>query len=790
MKPKLGRKIMAILSSAALLIGSYPAAKLVTASAEDTTTTTVYFNDFESGDVSGFTKRGDDTDGTTITVATGDDAYSGTSYMSVTGRSKSWHGPSFSLDDLCTPGEQYTVSLAIKTPWYATVTLSMQYNDDSGTAHYTNLDSQVSQGDWVVFEDVKFAMTEYGGVSVYVECSDTGVSFCIDDFEIATAPVYEIEEDIVSLKDVYASYFKIGTAVTTDELAPQSTKNLILKHFNSVTLGNELKPDAILDEEACLEMAAAGDDTNPQVDISSARTILNFCRDNNISVRGHVLIWHSQTPDWFFRENYDEDGDWVTEEVMLQRMENYIKNVFEAVTTEYPTVDFYAWDVVNECFLNDGSCRTGGVQGDSGSEYSGWVQVFGDNSFIEPAFEYARKYAPEGCKLYYNDYNEYISGKTDAIYELAMDLKEKGLIDGIGMQSHLDVSFPTASAYKQALAKFASTGLDIQITELDITTSDTSEAGFEAQASLYSDILDACVEYADSISAVVFWGTTDDKSWRASRYPLLFNEDYTAKAAFYAIVDGLDTTTTTTTTTLTETEETTETTTETTALTETTTAEETTTQEELTTSEVTTLYIEDGSWVKRIALDPISMEAGDTLTVQLEVDVSVASSSVSSSVNAYINGSSTPVVLTMDDAYTLTYVAEEAVTSLELEFSMLLASDVSVVDYTVTAATETETTATAAATETTTEPTTETTASTDTTTQANDHTCYGDVNMDGSINMSDVILLEKACTGLVDLEGTAVFNADCDANGSVDGNDALILLRFQVQAIDQIPYTE
>ena len=152
------KRVMAAALSAVLLTGTVTAAGVMDVSAEDTTpsTTTVYFNDFESGDVTGFTKRGDDTDNTTITAATGE-AYSGNGYMSVTGRSKSWHGPSFSLDSLCTPGEQYTVSLAVKTPWYATVTLSMQYNDSSGTAHYTNLESQVSQGDWVTFEDVKFS---------------------------------------------------------------------------------------------------------------------------------------------------------------------------------------------------------------------------------------------------------------------------------------------------------------------------------------------------------------------------------------------------------------------------------------------------------------------------------------------------------------------------------------------------------------------------------------------------------------------------------------------------------
>lgn len=520
--------------------------------AAEESTKLIYSTDFEDGDTSKFTGRG----GVEVISATTEQAKSGSKSMKVTGRTKNWNGPQFLLDGILTPGEQYTVSLSAKTSWYNNITVSLEYTDSSGERKYPTLASATCDGSgWCDFSNIKFSMPEdVTKVYVYVQCNDQADIY-VDDFEIRTAPVYSIEQDITSLKDAYSKYFKIGTAVTTDELAPKSTKDLILKHFNSVTLGNELKPDAILDKNATL---ATGSETNPQVNIASARSILNFCRDNNIPVRGHVLVWHSQTPDWFFKEGYSETGNWVTKEVMLQRMENYIKNVMEAIEKEYPTVDFYAWDVVNETWLDDGSPRKGGTQAEN-PNYSGWVKIFGDNSFIEPAFEYARKYAPKGCKLYYNDFNEYMPQKTDAIYNMAMELKEKGLIDGIGMQSHLDVSFPKVSyanntpSYAKALDKFASTGLDIQITELDITTSDISESGFEKQAQVYSDIMDLCVKYADNISSVVFWGTTDDKSWRSAKYPLLFNEDYTAKPAFYSIVDGLESVTTTTTTTSTTT---------------------------------------------------------------------------------------------------------------------------------------------------------------------------------------------------------------------------------------------
>ena len=479
--------------------------------------------------------------------------------MCISGREKSWNGPQFLLDELCEPNVEYTVSAWAKSEWYSTLSLSMEYTDTEGERHYSNLKS-FSGDAWNEFSEIKFSFTaDMTNVYLYFESSDASCKLYVDDFVIAPAPVIPIQDDIPSLSDLYSPYFNIGTAIMASNLSSPSFMDLVQKHFDdSITFGNELKPDSVLDKAACQAMAAEGDDTNPQVTLSASRGLLNYCRDNNLPVRGHVLVWHSQTPDWFFKENYADDGAWVTKDEMLVRMENYIKNVFAALESEYPTVDIYAWDVVNEAWLDNGSPRNPGEQGSSGSNNSAWVQVFGDNSFIEPAFEYARKYAPEGTKLYYNDFNEYMPEKTAAIVKMATALQEKGLIDGIGCQSHLDVSFPGISAYEKAIAAFAATGLDVQITELDATTSDTSESGLATQAQYYSDIMDVLVKYADSISAVVFWGVTDDQSWRATRLPLLFDAAFQAKPAYYSIVDGLEMpdlpeTTTTTTVTTTET---------------------------------------------------------------------------------------------------------------------------------------------------------------------------------------------------------------------------------------------
>ncbi|MBQ9898696.1 MAG: endo-1,4-beta-xylanase [Ruminococcus sp.] len=518
--------------------------------------------DFEDGDVSAFSKRGD-TDTSVITADT-DPVQGG--IMLVSERSNGWNGPQIQVNTILEPGVKYNVRCKAKAEWYTELMLSIQKSPAEGDTSYGNLAKQVSQGEWVdLSASFSFSKSD-GDVFIYLEGNSAETKLSVDDFVIEQAETYDIEDDIPSLKDTYAGYFKFGTACTDSELTPKTTKDLILKHFNSITLGNELKPEAMLDQAGCKANAEAGNEGEVSVKLNSAaRNILDFARENGLSVRGHVLVWHSQTPGWFFKEGFSADGDYVSKEVMLQRMESYIKGVFEALDAEYSDVDFYAWDVVNEAWLDDGTPRKPGTYEESPQgTLSGWTAIFGDNSFIPYAFEYAREYAPANTKLYYNDFNEYMPQKVAAIVEMATELKEKGLIDGIGMQSHLDVrtggtdAFPTASAYESALSKYAALGLDIQITELDATVpKDTGSQYFEQQAQYYSDIMDAIVKYKDSISAVVVWGTTDDQSWRTTQSPLLFNEDYTAKPCFYSIVDDITPLETVTTTSKTTTQTTT-----------------------------------------------------------------------------------------------------------------------------------------------------------------------------------------------------------------------------------------
>ena len=131
----------------------------------------------------------------------------------------------------------------------------------------------------------------------------------------------------------------------------------------------------------------------------------------------------------------------------------------ELIEKEYPTVYFYAWDVVNEAV--DPNTSTGMRNPGSNNKTSGnslWMQTVGEE-FIVKAFEYARKYAPEDCKLFYNDYNEYEDRKSDFIINILKNLKAKGLVDGMGMQSHWTMEYPSLSMVENAVRKYDALGL-------------------------------------------------------------------------------------------------------------------------------------------------------------------------------------------------------------------------------------------------------------------------------------------------------------------------------------------
>ncbi len=500
-----------------------------------------FFYDFEDGKVADWVAR--DCDIAISSQYGHDSSYS----LYTSGRTDLWNSPALDCNLYCQIGGYYEFScwaMYIGDSWTETAgfQIYLMYNKD-GTTNYQNLaDEKTTPGEWVKISS-RFTIPEgASNLMFYVQPTwssnpsdqDLTIDFYIDDVSCVHLPDPTIQSDLDSLCEAYSDYFKIGCASTASELIVGATKDLILKHYNSLTFGNELKPSMVLDQAATL---ALGSETEVAISLEAAEPLLEFAAENQIPVRGHCLVWHSQTPSWFFKEGYNEANDWVSRDVMLARMENYIKTLMETLATQWPDVEFYCWDVVNEAFAESGELRTPGDVSED-SNYSMWMQTIGED-FIDYAFTYARKYAPEGCKLFYNDYNEYASAKRAGILEKVADLASKGLIDGVGMQSHIKLGDPTIAAYEETIRLYSALGLEVQITELDVNTKDNSNAGQLELAERYRQVMECiktCKDDGCNITAVVFWGITDATSWIGG-YPLLFDEDYQAKPSFYAVLD-------------------------------------------------------------------------------------------------------------------------------------------------------------------------------------------------------------------------------------------------------------
>ncbi len=512
------KKIAGIMTAAMMILGT---AAIMPVSAEDTV---LHSADFEAG-TDGWASFG----GTAVST-TNNSHHEGNCCLYVGNRSDSWQGASLSGESILLPGKTYQFSAWVLASGSDTIQLTLKYTDSSGNAQYKGISSAESSGTWAQINASYEIPSDASDILIYFQTAAGTNDFMVDDVTIKGEASWSTEAlDKTPLKDVYANYFKIGCAATPAELNTTISQEIVKHHFNSLTPGNELKPDAVLNQAAS---QAIGDNVTPAISLDNARYTLKFCEENQIPVRGHVLCWYSQTPDWFFKEGFRSDGAYVSKEIMNQRLENYIRLLMNQIAVEFPDLNVYCWDVVNECYLDDGSLRKGGT--DPSKEESYWTLIYGDNSYIEQAFTYARKYAPQGTKLFYNDFNEYIPAKRDAIYNMISDLKSKNLIDGVGMQSHLDVGYPDANLYQQCIEKYSQLGLEIQITELDITQY-KSNGDLSKQTQAYHDIVKTIIDQKKAganITALVFWGITDGTSWRKDGLPLLLNSDYSLKDSY------------------------------------------------------------------------------------------------------------------------------------------------------------------------------------------------------------------------------------------------------------------
>lgn len=335
----------------------------------------------------------------------------------------------------------------------------------------------------------------------------------------------------MNLKTAYEPYFKIGAAISRWNLHTPAQMRLLTEQFNSFTCENDMKPMYYLDQDEN-KSDPEKYDLCPALTFEHAIPYLEFAKKTGIAMRGHTLVWHNQTPKWFFCQHYNEHFPMADRETILTRLENYIRGVLEFVQENYPGV-IYAWDVVNE-IVDEGDFRK-----------SIWYKTVGEDFFIK-AFEYARRYAAPGTDLFYNDYETAQPWKRDFIIEKVLKpLMEKKLVDGMGMQSHLLMDHPDLDDYRTAVEMYGSLGLKIHITELDMHNADPSEESMHALALRYKEFfkiyLDAKTSGKANITSVTFWNLLDENSWlsgfrRETSYPLLFKGKCEAKEAYYEVL--------------------------------------------------------------------------------------------------------------------------------------------------------------------------------------------------------------------------------------------------------------
>lgn len=413
-------------------------------------------------------------------------------------------------------------------------------------------------------------------------------------------PTATPEPTTPAMKEIFKGVIdNVGTCLTYNqtwnnrkEMQDANTMAFVDKNFNSFTLENEMKPDNMLSSHTLLSVADAkkagyviGDDytetTVPQLNLATIEGVLKIAKEHNIRMRAHTLMWHQQTPTWFFKEGYQDDGAVVNEATMNARLEFFVRTIVRYVLDKEVELTgeagslVYAWDVVNEY-----------VHRSNAASNPTWTSVYGDlglqPTYVKAAFKYAydelkKKNVQDKVTLFYNDYDTYFSVEDEiALINYINEGEEAKICGGIGMQSHVDIRRPTLEEYGAALDAFLATGLEVQITELDITINfDTDDTDGRTptyayknegetnddQAAFTKDFIKLIADKQKNrdkkvspkgITGITVWGISDSTSWRGSCKPLFFTKKrvkdpqtnkyvytYVPKPSYNAMIEAL-----------------------------------------------------------------------------------------------------------------------------------------------------------------------------------------------------------------------------------------------------------
>jgi endo-1,4-beta-xylanase len=288
-----------------------------------------------------------------------------------------------------------------------------------------------------------------------------------------------------------------GAAMGGDRLSDSGFLAIANREFDMMTAVNEMKPDAT-------------EPNSGQFTFAAGDAIYNWAVQHGMRVRGHTLAWHGQQPRFW--------GS-LSGSALRAAMIEHINGVM----AHYRGKLAY-WDVVNEAFAENGTRRSSNLQSTG-------------NDWIEVAFKTARAADPS-VKLCYNDYNieNWTYAKTQGVYNMIRDFKARGVpIDCVGLQTHFTGGSSLPSNFQTTLSSFAALGVDVALTEADVTNASTSQ---------YQGLTQACMNVPRCVG-ITTWGIRDSDSWRGSENPLLFDRNSNPKAAYSAVLGALNAASTT-----------------------------------------------------------------------------------------------------------------------------------------------------------------------------------------------------------------------------------------------------
>lgn len=469
-------------------------------------------------------------------------AHGGAQSAVVTNRSSQGDGIGHDVTGLLDPSVTYELSAWVRfgaDQPVDDVWLS-RANTTGGTTTYATLAQfdTVTDGGWTQVT-ATFPGSDADTSLIYLETRyDNGEpgntsDVYVDDIVLRVPPAPVIE-DLEGIKETVD--FPVGVAIDSRETSGARSE-LVLRHFDQVTPENFMKPEAWYDANGDFVTANA-----------EADAVMDFAQADDLRVYGHVLVWHGQTPAWFFQDDTGQPlaADEAGKAVLRERMRAHVFAVAEYLAGKYGPFGsdanpLTAFDVVNEV-VSDGSEFADGLR------RSEWYRILGEE-FIDLAFAYADEafndvYAADAADrpvtLFINDYNTEQGGKQERYHALVERLLARGVpVDGVGHQFHVSLAMPV-SALEDAIVAFEDLPVTQAVTELDVTTgTPVTQAKLVDQGYYYRDAFRVFREHADSMYSVTVWGLTDGRSWRASSgAPLVFDDQYRAKPAYFGAVDG------------------------------------------------------------------------------------------------------------------------------------------------------------------------------------------------------------------------------------------------------------